>query len=212
MDIASRGKYSIEQIKGLPIFNQLDEPDIADMLKQSDVIRIMSYTPGEKMITEGNLDRKMFLIVKGKVKISKDVFFEDTRECKEIKTIEGSGHFLGEISALTGEPRTASVTALIETVCVVINIDLLLRTSSGLVERVKDSLYPKLFELVCKRLGDTNERLVTLKQKNENLERKVSQLLRDKISLNVEYQKQLRKKNREIHRLESELEELKGIK
>lgn len=212
MDIAGRGKYSIEQIKSLPIFDQLDEPDIADMLKQSDVIRIMSYAPGEKMITEGNLDRKMFLTVKGKVKISKDVIFEDSRECKEIKTIEGSGHFFGEISALTGEPRTASVTALIETVCVVINIDLLMRTSSGLVERVKDSLYPKLFELVCKRLGETDERLVTLKQKNENLERKVSQLLRDKIALNVEHQKQLRKKNREIHRLESELEELKGEK
>jgi len=89
---------------------------------------------------------------------------------------------------------------------------LLMRTSSGLVERVKDSLYPKLFELVCKRLGETDERLVTLKQKNENLERKVSQLLRDKIALNAENQKQLRKKNREIHRLESELEELKGKK
>lgn len=201
----------VKYIKKLPVFNELDEKDIAEMVEQEEIIRVLRYEPGEKIITEKRFDRKIFLTIKGKVKITKDVIHLDTRESKHIKTIEGSGHFLGEITAITGKPRTASVTAIDETVCMVIDIALLTAASSELLERVKNKFYPKLFELLCKRLEDTNERFVILKQQIEDLEKRIMQIMTEKFQLKHELQDELQKKNREIKKLEIEIEESRSL-
>lgn len=201
----------VKYIKKLPVFNELDEKDIAEMVKQEEIIRVLRYEPDETIITEKRFDRKIFLTIKGKVKITKDVIHLDTRESKLIKTIEGSGHFLGEITAITGKPRTASVTAVDETVCVVIDIALLTAASSELLERVKNKFYPKLFELLCKRLEDTNERFVILKQQIEDLEKRIMQVMTEKFQLKHELHDELQKKNREIKKLEIEIEEFRSL-
>ena len=201
----------VKYLKKLPMFDELDEKDIAEMLKQEEIIHILSYEPGEKIITEKRFDRKIFLMIKGIVKITKDVILENSRESKHIKTIEGSGHFLGEITAITGKPRTASVTAAAETICVVIDFALLTAASSILYERVKNKFYPKLFELLCKRLEETNECFVILKKQIEDLENRTMQLMNEKFQLKHDLQDELQKKNREIKRLETQLDEIKSL-
>lgn len=198
----------LKYIKSLPIFNELDEKDIADMLKQGNIITIMSYEPDEKIIFEKRLDRKLFLLIKGKVKITREIIAGDEKKDKHIKTVEGSGHFLGEISALTGRPRTASVTALTKTLCVVIDIALLMNSSSDLLERVKSKFYPRFFEILGNRLEDTNEFFAALKQQIEDLEKKVMDLLQEKFQSKLEHQEELRKKNLEIRNLSAKLEDL----
>jgi CRP-like cAMP-binding protein len=198
----------LKYIKSLPIFNELDETDIADMLKLGNIITIMSYEADEKIIFEKRLDRKLFLLIKGKVKITREIIAGDEKKDKHIKTVEGSGHFLGEISALTGRPRTASVTALMKTLCVVIDIALLMNTSSELLERVKSKFYPRFFEILGNRLEDSNEFFAALKQQIEDLEKKVMDLLQEKFQSKVEHQEELRKKNQEIRNLAAKLEDL----
>ncbi|MCP5107723.1 MAG: cyclic nucleotide-binding domain-containing protein, partial [bacterium] len=147
------------------------------------------------------LDRKIFLLIKGRVNISKDVLAGDCKKEKHISTVEGSGHFLGEISAITGKPRTASVTALAKTVCVVIDIALLMEASSTLLERVKSKLYPKLFELLGKRLEETNECMVALKQQVEDLENKIMKVMQEKYQVKQAHREELRERNMEIKSL-----------
>ncbi|MCX6583563.1 MAG: cyclic nucleotide-binding domain-containing protein [Candidatus Aminicenantes bacterium] len=200
----------LKYIKSLPIFNDLDEKDIADMLKLGNIITIMSYEPDEKIITEKRLDRKLFLLIKGKVKITREIIAGDEKKDKHIKTVEGSGHFLGEISALTGRPRTASVTALTKALCVVIDIALLMNTSSQLLERVKNKFYPRFFEILGNRLEDSNEYFAALKQQIEDLEKKVMDLLQEKFQSKLEHQEELRKKNQEIRNLAAKLEDLQS--
>lgn len=200
----------LKYIKSLPIFNELDEKDVADMLKLGNIITIMSYEADEKIIIEKRLDRKLFLLIKGKVKITREIIAGDEKRDKHIKTVEGSGHFLGEISALTGRPRTASVTALTKTLCVVIDIALLMNTSSQLLERVKNKFYPRFFEILGNRLEDSNEYFAALKQQIEDLEKKVMDLLQEKFQSKLEHQEELRKKNQEIRNLATKLEDLQS--
>jgi len=200
----------LKYIKSLPIFNELDEKDVADMLKLGNIITIMSYEADEKIIIEKRLDRKLFLLIKGKVKITREIIAGDEKRDKHIKTVEGSGHFLGEISALTGRPRTASVTALTKTLCVVIDIALLMNTSSQLLERVKNKFYPRFFEILGNRLEDSNEYFAALKQQIEDLEKKVMGLLQEKFQSKLEHQEELRKKNQEIRNLATKLEDLQS--
>lgn len=203
-----RQTEQIKLINNLPVFNQLDPNDVAEMLEQKQVIRIITYEPEEKLITEKQLDRKIFLMLRGKVKISKHVLHEDCKKDKHIKTLEGNGHFFGEISAITGKPRTASVTAVTKTACLVIDLSLLLNTSSQLLERIKNKLYPKLFDLLGKRLEETDECFVALKQHVEDLEKKIMELMQEKFQLKKELQDELIKKNKEINQLKSTLEAL----
>ncbi|MCU0288762.1 MAG: cyclic nucleotide-binding domain-containing protein, partial [Acidobacteria bacterium] len=127
---------------------------------------------------------------------------------KHIKTVDGNGQFLGEISALTGKPRTASITALMKTLCVVIDLALLMNTSSELVERIKSKFYPRFFEILGHRLEDTNDYFAALKQQIEDLEKKVMEMMQEKFHLKMEHQEELRKKNQEIRILAAQLEAL----
>ncbi len=203
--------YDLEQqlkhIKTLPLFNELEDKDLSTML-QNQIIHLMSFDAGENIITEQSHDRRIFLMLKGSVKISREIFAEDCRHGKEIKTIEGHGHFLGEVTAFTGKPRTASVTAMTPTICVMINVELITNTSSQLLERVKAKFYPKLFDLLCKRLDDTNQQLVSYKQKCEDLEKKVKATTLSKMASQKEYKDDLRQKTSKIKTMEDKLEEL----
>lgn len=201
-------KYDTKLIGRLPIFSELDESDIVDIFQHNArIIRIVSYRGGEQLIMENQFDRNMFLVMKGKVRISKEVIRKDSKIDKEIQVVEGFGQFVGEISALTGKPRTATVTAVESTVCVVIDIALLMETSSQLLERVKHKFYPGLFESLCKRLADIDDLYVKEKQRAEDLEKRVFQVIKEKQFQNEKYMEELTKRRERIKRLEGELEE-----
>ena len=201
-------EYDIKMIRNLPIFNEMDEKMIVELLNlDKRIIKIVHYKSGEKLISEKRFDRKMFLMMKGKVLVSKEVIHKERKSSKEIKTIEGSGHFIGEITALTGKPRIASVNALEPTICVVIDLALLMITSSELLEQVKIKFYPRLFELMCKRLEETDESVVKLKQRVEDLEKRVIDVLKQKRNQCEDYEKALSKKRAQIKGLEDKLEQ-----
>jgi CRP-like cAMP-binding protein len=196
---------STEIFRNLPLLDQLDEKDLSTMLKNN-IISTVSFDADEVIITEKRFVRKFYFMLKGKVKITRDVVSEGCRQCKEIKTIEGSGHFLGEITAFTGKPRTATVTTIRPTACIMINLGLLMKTSSKMLERVKTKFYPLLFELLCKRLDETNENYAALKQKNDDLEKKLKTATMEKIELKQDFQETIRHKNKTLKDLEDRLE------
>jgi CRP-like cAMP-binding protein len=196
---------STEVFRNLPLLDQLEEKDLSTMLKNN-IISTVSFDADEVIITEKRFVRKIYFMLKGKVKITRDVVTGNSRQCKEIKTIDGSGHFLGEITAFTGKPRTATVTTIRPTACIMINLGLLMKTSTKMLERVKTKFYPLLFELLSKRLDETNENLVANKQKCEELEKKLKTVTMEKMALKQEYQETIRNKNKELKLMEVRLE------
>jgi CRP-like cAMP-binding protein len=93
----------------------------------ADGTRERRYAPGETIVSEGDSGSSMFLIESGSVAVS----IRGARgESHELTVLEAGAAF-GEISLLTGDPRTATVSAATETT---------------LVEIEKESLAPILRE------------------------------------------------------------------
>lgn len=197
-------------VKGLPIFNELSDDELVQIMAQENVVRFVSYKPGEKLIVEKRFDRKIFLMIRGSVEVSKGVSGQNGKSEKVIQVVEGKGNFLGEITAFTGKPRTASVIAREETVCLMINVAVLMETSSGLLDRMKSRFYPRLFELLCTRLAEMDEGYVRARQKNEEFVKKIFEIKREKMEMKDYYEEEIRNKHMEIARLQGVIEELQS--
>ncbi len=92
-----------------------------------DNCRERRYSPGETIVKEGERSSSMFLIESGSVAVS---IQGATGESRKLTVLDAGASF-GEISLLTGDPRTATVRAVAETT---------------LVEIEKESLAPILRE------------------------------------------------------------------
>lgn len=68
---------------------------------------LRSYAEGDIIVTEGEQGSSLFLIVSGEVKV-----FTRGERGEHVPLAElGAGDFFGEVSLLTGRPRTATITA-----------------------------------------------------------------------------------------------------
>lgn len=95
--------FSREQVAGdlrqSPLFSLLDETAIAALAEN---VPVRVFGPGEVVVRQGEAGSSLFLVLKGEVA----VFIDDT----QVATISQDSVF-GEMSLLTGEPRTATVSA-----------------------------------------------------------------------------------------------------
>jgi hypothetical protein len=96
-----------EKLQEVPLFVPLTEEEIERLAKAS-TTRI--YAPGEAIVRRGQEGNSMFIIVRGAVKVQ----IPENDYQKTINTLK-SNDFFGEMSLLTGQPRTATVIAEEET-------------------------------------------------------------------------------------------------
>lgn len=88
------------------VFKHLTPRGLTEM---SDNLTSESFEKGQRVIREGDVGDKFYLIRKGSVAIRRG------SDNKQLATLE-EGDFFGEMALLTGEPRNASVDTLEETV------------------------------------------------------------------------------------------------
>lgn len=96
-----------EYLSHVPIFAPLSGEEI-NKLAQASTRRV--FAPGEVIVRKGHEGGSMFVVVRGSVKVQ----LPDGVGFKTINTL-GADEFFGEMSLLTGEPRTANVIAEEET-------------------------------------------------------------------------------------------------
>lgn len=78
---------------------------------------MQAYTSGETLVREGDRGSSLFVIRSGSVRIDKALDGGGSTTMARM----GPGDFFGEMSLLTGEPRTASILAEDETEVVVVS-------------------------------------------------------------------------------------------
>ena len=115
-----------------PLFDDLSADELAAVIQGLD---LRSFSPGDLVVTQGEAGRSLFVVVSGRLKVW---VREGAGSSRCVRTL-GGGDFLGEVSLLTGSPRTA-------TVCAASAADLLELEWSRVEEIVRD--HPRVADVL----------------------------------------------------------------
>ncbi len=135
-----------ETIDAIPFFSFMNE-EKRKVLMDNGIIYL--FNAGETIIREGDPDRSVYIILDGRVRV-----FTSDHENEEFElAVLGPSEFFGEISFLTGKPRSSSVAAIESSVLVEF-------THASMEELVQDHLIIKktLSEYCQDRLADLAEK------------------------------------------------------
>jgi CRP-like cAMP-binding protein len=83
----------------MPLFRPLNDREILRVLQVTDVI---TYKPGEVVITEGEKGEELYIVLSGQLKVS--------RGGAEVATLKPGAH-VGEMALVRSQPRSATVMA-----------------------------------------------------------------------------------------------------
>ncbi|MEQ1603700.1 MAG: mechanosensitive ion channel family protein [Pyrinomonadaceae bacterium] len=97
----------VEHLNRISIFAPLSDEEI-ERLANASTSRV--YAPGEAIVRAGQVGNSMFVIISGSVKVQ----ITENDYQKTVNTL-AEDDFFGEMSLLTGQPRSASVIAIVET-------------------------------------------------------------------------------------------------
>lgn len=89
----------VRALKSAPLFEGLSRKELAQLARVSEDLEV---EPGTVLCKQGEIGHEFFVIVEGKVKV--------TRNGRRV-ALRGGGEFVGEIALLEEIPRTATVTA-----------------------------------------------------------------------------------------------------
>ena len=102
---ASQQKDIHDVLRKVPFLSELDE---SNMLRISDALTSVTFPEGERIINKGDVGEVFYILREGKVKVH-DIGFGDS---KYVDQEIGPGDWFGERALLTGDARSAHVTAI----------------------------------------------------------------------------------------------------
>jgi cAMP-dependent protein kinase regulator len=91
-----------------PLFDDFSEDELAAVIQGLD---LRSFAPGDLVVSQGEPGRSLFVVASGAVKVW---VREGEGRARFVRSL-GEGDFFGEVSLLTGRPRTATVAAATST-------------------------------------------------------------------------------------------------
>lgn len=118
-----------ERLAQVDLFSELDE---ADRMHLASSCREHGFGAGERIVKQGDPGQSMFVVLDGQVRVTLEP------SGQQVATISAGG-FMGEMSMLTGDPRTATVSAIDDAALLEIDaarFRALVVRSPGLLERV----------------------------------------------------------------------------
>ncbi len=125
-------------VRKQPFFQLLEEDQIDHILRHS---RALRFGRGEKIIEQGASAHSMFILLEGEADVFVRVENTDTR----VATLR-TGDYCGEMSLLTGEPRSATVVAKSD--CEMCEIE---KNIIGTILQQNEGLVQKLGEILARR-------------------------------------------------------------
>jgi len=142
-----------EMLNGVELFAPLSDEETNRLAESS---RVSVYAPGEAIVRKGREGKSMFVILRGSVEIQ----IPSDGGTRVLNTLRENEYF-GEMSLLTGEPRTATVVAVEET-------EVLIITKESLKPIFHDN--PDLAKAVGDKVGERRELLRTIAEEESESE------------------------------------------
>ena len=95
---------TLDALRTAPLFAQLPE---ADLRRLAEMAEPLSLAPGELLLREGDPGDAMYVVVSGELDVTKRSGGNEIQLARV-----GAGTIQGEMSAIEGRPRSASVRAM----------------------------------------------------------------------------------------------------
>ncbi len=97
---------TLQQLRRIPLFSNVSDEDLELI---ADALSFETYPAGSRIITEGDAGDAFYIIHDGSVMVS--AFIENEDDEIVLTHLKAGDHF-GEMALISGEPRSASVTAI----------------------------------------------------------------------------------------------------
>lgn len=98
----------IINLQNIPLLKGLREAELTDFLK---ILTLIKYLPDETVFDERKGGNQLYIILQGKVEISR----KTQEDKKQVLTILNSPEFFGALSFMDGKPHSATAKAQVET-------------------------------------------------------------------------------------------------
>ena len=151
-------KEIIQKLREITPLKFLKEEDILGLLKSSKMIK---YDPGEMIIEEGKYSDWIYFLITGQVGIQK--------QGEIITVLKRRGDLFGEMGIIDKSPRSASIIAVNETVCLAIDASYSQKLEGSEKVAFNAILYRIFAEILAERLRMTDKELVKAKSENSRL-------------------------------------------
>jgi CRP-like cAMP-binding protein len=148
----------VQKLGKMPTLDLFSEEELKGVLQLS---KIRKYDPGELILKEGYVDCWIYFLVSGKVKVVK--------HGEDLTILERTGDVFGEMGIINGSPRSASVYAVDETVCLATDASYIDRLSGNERTAFCYILYRIFAEVLANRLRLTSDELIKVKEENKLL-------------------------------------------
>jgi len=137
-------KHIVKKMSNVPLFNLLPPEEIQGLVTE---ITSRSYVKGTVILRQGDPGDSLFIIDSGTIDI-----FDDEAGGVKIATL-GKNDVVGEMSLVTGEPRSATAIATTD-----VNVLVILKEYFDRLLSVTPKLDKAVMELVRTRIGDLREK------------------------------------------------------
>ena len=117
----------------------------------------VSFKAGGIIFQEGDIQDTMYFIKTGKVEISNSM-----GDAKQVIALLGPNDFFGEMALLSKAPRSATATAVKDTMAIVFN-----RTQFLTLLKTKGEIALKIIDVLILRLKEANDTIRKLIQRNQ---------------------------------------------
>ncbi len=143
----------MDTLRLLPGFEEIGADRLAEILA---AVSVRQYEPGELIIREGEVDSRVFFLVQGQVRIAKGE--------AELDRLHRLGDLFGEMGAIDGGPRCASVQAVQRSLCLAVDAAVMrtLRDESRLL--FSAVLFRTFAERLAERLREMNDENLRLRE------------------------------------------------
>lgn len=137
-------RQTADTLSQVPMFNDFTKKHLNRLAADTDEL---IFEPGQIIVREGDPGEALFVVLEGQGKV--------VRKKRKVGEVI-PGDFFGELSAIDGEPRTASIVA----VTPMRLLRLFRRTLTSLLED-EPQVIPKLLEGIVRRLREVEARTPT---------------------------------------------------
>ena len=151
----------LKDIKKFEVFEPFQDNELLNLLSMSKITR---YKPGEIIFNQGSSDTWIYFLIYGKVRLMKNG--------KLVALFQNRGDVFGEMGAIDCAPRSASATAIVETVCLATDIYYIEQLSGEEKSSFGYVIYRVLSSLLTKRLRNTTNELMEIKSSGLNILKK----------------------------------------